>query len=306
MVNSGTSAASTTARTTGMYSGLQPAITALIATFSTVHGALFGGIASDHLLRVASRAPEHAQHPHRRRRDHRQPVAPAAREAQLVLVLRRARTPMTRALMGGDPERDLQDLRHSGVHALRAATRLEVGQRGAERLPGPSPEPTRRGPSLTVRSTSASVLDANEGGHGLDRRDATSAPASGRRAGSRPGGNAGSSCEYTVSDAPLAAISRSTGRTRIAGRAVALGDDDEPGCRRRSQQLRVPVEQRQHLVAPLRRDGDRGRGSSPPRGSCRSRPGRRWPRTPRSGWCSRRALPGPRTPSVAPSPPSRP
>jgi len=41
MVNSGTSAASTTARTTGMYSGLQPAITALIATFPTVPGALF-------------------------------------------------------------------------------------------------------------------------------------------------------------------------------------------------------------------------------------------------------------------------
>ena len=45
IANSGASAASTTARTTGMYSGLQPAITALIATFSTVHGALFGGIA---------------------------------------------------------------------------------------------------------------------------------------------------------------------------------------------------------------------------------------------------------------------
>ena len=44
IVNSGTSAASTTARTTGMYSGLQPAITALIATFSTVQDALFGGI----------------------------------------------------------------------------------------------------------------------------------------------------------------------------------------------------------------------------------------------------------------------
>ena len=42
--NSGSSAASSTPSTTGMYSGLQPAITALIATFSTVQGARLGGI----------------------------------------------------------------------------------------------------------------------------------------------------------------------------------------------------------------------------------------------------------------------
>ncbi len=44
MVNSGSSAASSTPSTIGMYSGLQPAITALIATFSTVHGAMLGGM----------------------------------------------------------------------------------------------------------------------------------------------------------------------------------------------------------------------------------------------------------------------
>jgi hypothetical protein len=43
MVASGSSAASSAARTTGMYSGLQPASTALIATFSTVIGARLGG-----------------------------------------------------------------------------------------------------------------------------------------------------------------------------------------------------------------------------------------------------------------------
>ena len=36
-------AASTEARTVGKYSGLQPAITALIAVFSTLIGAMFGG-----------------------------------------------------------------------------------------------------------------------------------------------------------------------------------------------------------------------------------------------------------------------
>jgi hypothetical protein len=43
MPNSSISAASTAASTTGMYSGRQPAITALIATFSTVQGARSGG-----------------------------------------------------------------------------------------------------------------------------------------------------------------------------------------------------------------------------------------------------------------------
>jgi len=39
----GSSAASSAANKIGMYSGLQPAITALMATFSTVHGARLGG-----------------------------------------------------------------------------------------------------------------------------------------------------------------------------------------------------------------------------------------------------------------------
>ena len=45
IANAGSRAASTTARTTGRYSGLHPAMTALIATFSTVQGTLLGGIA---------------------------------------------------------------------------------------------------------------------------------------------------------------------------------------------------------------------------------------------------------------------
>ena len=43
MLNSSVHAASTAASTTGRYSGLQPAITALIATFSTVHSTRSGG-----------------------------------------------------------------------------------------------------------------------------------------------------------------------------------------------------------------------------------------------------------------------
>src|SRR5262247_326602 len=43
MLKASVQAASTAAITTGRYSGLQPAITALIATFSTVQGARSGG-----------------------------------------------------------------------------------------------------------------------------------------------------------------------------------------------------------------------------------------------------------------------
>ena len=43
MPNSSIKAASTAANTSGMYSGLQPAITALMATFSTVHACSSGG-----------------------------------------------------------------------------------------------------------------------------------------------------------------------------------------------------------------------------------------------------------------------
>ena len=49
--------ASTPARTVGKYSGLQPAMTALIATFSTLSGARFGGstaISSSGSRRVAA------------------------------------------------------------------------------------------------------------------------------------------------------------------------------------------------------------------------------------------------------------
>ena len=130
IVNSGTSAASTAARTTGMYSGLQPAITALIATFSTVHGALFGGIAPT--VSCGSRVVPPSMRSTRTGVGGTtgSPVAPAAREAQLVLVLGGVHVDDA-GVQGGIPERDLQDLRHAGVHALRAAARLEIGEIGA-------------------------------------------------------------------------------------------------------------------------------------------------------------------------------
>src|SRR5262249_57718672 len=49
----GFSAASSAANTIGMYSGLQPAITALMATFSTVHGASFDGTCPTHTARFS-------------------------------------------------------------------------------------------------------------------------------------------------------------------------------------------------------------------------------------------------------------
>ena len=88
MLNSSEQAASTAASTTGRYSGLQPAITALIATFSTVTSFRSGGTIAT-TSPVASRAVEHAQHPGLGRRHDRQPVGPAAIEGRFHLVFDR-------------------------------------------------------------------------------------------------------------------------------------------------------------------------------------------------------------------------
>ena len=63
-----------------MYSGLQPAITALIATFSTAQGARLGGMRPT-ISSGCARAAQHAQDALVGRRHDRQAVAPAALEA---------------------------------------------------------------------------------------------------------------------------------------------------------------------------------------------------------------------------------
>ena len=71
-------AASTAAMTTGRYSGLQPAMTALMATFfSTVAGARLGGYVCHHVARLPRGAGQHPRDPFLGRRHHRQAVGQA-------------------------------------------------------------------------------------------------------------------------------------------------------------------------------------------------------------------------------------
>ena len=87
MLNSSVHAASTAASTHGRYSGRQPAITALIATFSTVTSTRSGGDLATTSSGRAVVPSQHPQHPLLGRRDDGQAVGPAAVEQRLDLVL---------------------------------------------------------------------------------------------------------------------------------------------------------------------------------------------------------------------------
>ena len=86
-LNSSLHTASTAASTHGRYSGLHPAITALIATFSTVTSTRSGGTMATTSSGARGRTGEHPQHPLLGRWDDRQAVGEAAIEQHLHLVL---------------------------------------------------------------------------------------------------------------------------------------------------------------------------------------------------------------------------
>ncbi len=74
---------STAAITTGMCSGRQPAITALIATFSAVDRDLPVGDEGDLVLGLEPRRIEHGAHPAFGGRHDGKPIGPALLEAEL-------------------------------------------------------------------------------------------------------------------------------------------------------------------------------------------------------------------------------
>ena len=82
----GSQAASTTARTTGKYSGRHPAITALTASFSTVARPKLGGTSATSVPRETRGGLDHAFHALAGGRDHGQAVGDAALEPDLHLV----------------------------------------------------------------------------------------------------------------------------------------------------------------------------------------------------------------------------
>ena len=78
-----------------------------------------------HLLRVATRAPQHAQHALRRGRDHREAVAEALVEHELVGVVRRADLDAPREQRAALGERG-EALGDAGLDIARAAARLAL------------------------------------------------------------------------------------------------------------------------------------------------------------------------------------
>ena len=180
---------------------------------------------ADHLLRIAGRAPEHAQHPHRGRRDHGQPVAPAAGEAELVLVLGRVHVDDPR-LQGRGSEGDLQNFRHAG--GPRSSSRSPAGSPAARRRAGSSPvtrvHSARSQP--TVRSASApSSTRMRVGTVSTAKRHECS------RARSSTGSSPRRKRRIVLGvDGQRRAARRDLAQHRlheVAGGAVALGDDDE-------------------------------------------------------------------------------
>ena len=222
--NSGSSAASSTPSTTGMYSGLQPAITALIATFSTVQGARLGGMQPDDLVGLALGAAQHAQDALVGRRHDRQAVGPAALEAGLHRIVPVADGDRARLQAGIAVARD-QRLVHAGLDALGAAARLPGRQ--ALALGGIAGEPH---PFLALPAHGAldlaAVLEADQGRHGLDveAERALELVVVDHRA------HAGREGRIVLADHGQRTGAVEALHHRLdqhAGRAVALGDDDQ-------------------------------------------------------------------------------
>ena len=128
-------------------------------------------------------------------------------------------------LQGRLAERDLQDLRHAGVHTLRAAARLEVRESGAEGVEPGHPVPLGAVPADRALGLGA-AFDADEGRHRLDGQT----PRVLERA-IVDGVDAVRKRRIVLGvDGQLRTARRDLAQHRLhelAGRAVALGDDDE-------------------------------------------------------------------------------
>ena len=156
MLNSSVHAASTAASTTGRYSGRQPAITALIATFSTVHSTRSGGTTATTSSGRAVGAGEHAHDARRGRRHEREAVGPAALVHRLGVVLLVAERDPARAWSRARADGVARARGDRGVLGARAAARAVSGQSGAERRS----RPVRASQLLAAPADGAADLDA--------------------------------------------------------------------------------------------------------------------------------------------------
>ena len=166
MLNSSVHAASTAASTTGRYSGWQPAITALIATFSTVHSTRSGGTTAttssgSRVVPVSMRATRSWVGGTTGR-----PSVQPAVEHRLGLVLVLAELDPARAETGGAGGVGAGG-GDVGVEGARAAAGPVLGQSGAERRPPVSASHSGRS-QPSVRATTSPPRHAEQRRHGVD------------------------------------------------------------------------------------------------------------------------------------------
>ena len=235
-----------------MYSGLQPAITALIATFSTVQGDEVGRDQADDLVGLALGAAQHAQDALVGRRHDRQPVAPAALEAGLDRIVPFA-------------DRDRARLAGRGRRSARSAPRARRARRSWSRSPaatpaGPSPcgggagEPHPFGAIPAHGALDlAAAFEADQGRHGLDVEVERALEIAGRRSpGRRRTGKVGSSWLMTASG-PARSRLCITGSTSTQVGQSRLATMTRPSLGRTLGDRASGIEQRLHLGIDERR-----------------------------------------------------
>ena len=238
MLNASVQAASTAVSTTGRYSGLQPAITALIATFSTVQGTRSGGaIATTSSGRARGVPSSIASTRASVGGTIGSPSVQPRSKIGLLLVLEEGAISDAPGaeLRAAEANGQLRRAWTSGS-TLRAS-RSPVGTRAARararrRRPGP---PTRPGASRARARPLGRPRHADQRRHGLDAVVPRDLERSVSSTGlSTPFGKGGVVLGVDGELGRGSASRASTGHDELAGRAVALHEGDEAGGERRT------------------------------------------------------------------------
>ena len=166
MLNSSVHAASSAARITGMYSGFAPAITALTATFSTVHSTRSGGTTATtssgaRVVPVSIRSTRASVGATTGR-----PSVQPSIEQRLGFVLERGDLDPA-AAQHRCSEPDGEHVDHVGIDRQRAAAGPHVGEVRPQSLDGGERFPRRPGPADGAVDLDA-VLHPDQGRDGLD------------------------------------------------------------------------------------------------------------------------------------------